>query len=159
MADQPDRPDQGPDAATPANEPVPPPAASSPAAKKAGPAKKAAAKKAPAKKAVAKKVAPAKKAPAKKAPAKAAPAKAASEPAQSEPAQLVETNGNLASAAKEAAAHAKSTVATASNAVSGPPPVQRADEDSSRLPMAAALVTGLLAILAVLYIARRGSGD
>jgi len=148
MADQPDRPDEGPDAATPASEPVPPPAAKSPAAKKAGPAKKAAARKAPAKKAAAK------KAPAKKAPAKGAPAKAPSAPAQ-----LVETNGNLVSAAKEAAAQAKSTVATASNAVSGPPPAQRDDENPSRLPVAAALITGLLAILALVYIARRGSGD
>ena len=159
MADQPDRPDQGPDAANPAHEPVAPPVKKAPAArkpaaaKKVTPAKKAPVKKAPAKAAdgstAAKKAAPVKQAaPAKKAPATTAP------PA---PVQLAKTNGDLTSAAKEVAAQAKSTVTSASNAVSGPPPAERNDSDSSRLPVAAALITGLLAILAVLYLARRNS--
>ena len=148
MADQPDKPDQGPDAATPAQEPPAPPVKKAPAAKKT-PAKKTPAKKAPAKKAAAKKAA-AKKAPAKKAPAKKAP------PA---PEKLAETNGDLTAAAKEAAAQAKSTVTTASNAVSSRPSNERAEDVSSRLPLAAALITGLLAIVAVLYLARRGGSE
>lgn len=151
MAEQPDRPDESPDAAIPASEPSTPPVKKTPAAKKAAPAKKATpAKKAPAKKAAAKKVPPAKKVtPAKKAATDVPPA----------PAQLAGTNGDLTSAAKEAAAQAKSTVATASTAVASPPPAPRDDRDSSRLTVAAALITGLLAIVAVLYIARRGSGE
>ncbi len=147
MADQPDRPDEGPDAATPAREPSTPPVKKTPAARKAAPAKKAT----PAKKAAAKRAAPAKKAtPAKKTPAPEAPPT---------PAQLAGTNGDLTSAAKEAAAQAKSTVATASTAVSSPPPAQRDDRDWARLPVAAALITGVLAIVAVLYIARRGGSE
>ncbi len=130
MAEQPDRPDESPDAAIPASESSTPPVKKTPAAKKAAPAKKAT--------------------PAKKTPTPEFP---------SAPAQLVSTNGDLTSAAKEAAAQAKSTVATASTAVSSPPPAPRDDRDSSRLPVAAALITGLLAIVAVLYIARRGSGE
>jgi len=150
MADQPDEPDRGSDAAIPAQEPSAPPVKKAPAAKRAAPAKKAPAKKAPVKKARAK-AAPAKAAPAKKsAPAKKAP------PA---PAKLAETNGNLTAAAKEAAAQAKSTVTSASNAVSSRPPNERNDCDSSRLPIAAALITGLLAIVVVLYLARRGGGE
>lgn len=150
MADQPDRPDQGPDAATPAPEPVTPPVKENPTAANATPAKKATPAKAPAaKKAPAKKAAPTKKAtPVRKAPAKKAP---------SAPAQLVNTNGDLNSAAKEAAAQAKSAVTSATNAVSGPPPAERNNGDPSRLPLAAALITGLLAIVAVLYLARRNS--
>ena len=130
MADQPDRPDEGPDAATPAREPSTPPVKKTPAARKAAPAKKAT--------------------PAKKTPAPEAPPT---------PAQLAGTNGDLTSAAKEAAAQAKSTVATASTAVSSPPPAQRDDRDWARLPVAAALITGVLAIVAVLYIARRGGSE
>jgi hypothetical protein len=65
-------------------------------------------------------------------------------------------NGSLTSAAKETAAQAKSTVAAASNTVSSGPPAQRNDSDSSRLPVVAAVIAGLLTILAVLYLARRG---
>ena len=147
MADQQDRPDEGlqstpppgpprqlgtestsppaPDATSvppapepPATEPpAPPPAKSTPPPAKQQPAKaqkKAPGKKTPAK--AAKKAAPAKKA-AKKTPAKAPPKKA---PAA---AKLADTNGDRASAAKEAAAQAKSTVASATNPVSGPAPV------------------------------------
>src|ERR1700723_1697993 len=74
-------------------------------------AKKAPAKKAPAKKAVAKKT-PAKKAPAKKAPAPPQPPAA---PASLQ--QRIESNGELAAAAKDAAAQAKSTVEDANNPV------------------------------------------
>lgn len=153
MADQPDEPDQGPDAVTPAQEPTEPPVKKAPAAKKT-PAKKTPAKKTPAKKAAAKK-APAKKTPAKKTPAKKAPAKKA----QPAPEKLAETNGDLTAAAKEAAAQAKSTVTTASNAVSSRPSNERTDEVASRLPLAAALITGLLAIVAVLYLARRAGSE
>ena len=69
------------------------------------------------------------------------------------------TDADLASAAKEAAAHAKTTVATASNAVSSPAPVSIASPEASRLPLVAAVVTGLLAIVVVLLAARRNSGD
>ncbi|MGB0961773.1 MAG: hypothetical protein ACPGVY_03640, partial [Mycobacterium sp.] len=75
------------------------------------------------------------------------------------PEKLAQTNGDLTAAAKEAAAQAKSTVTTASNAVSSRPPNERTDEDSSRLPLAAALIAGLLAIVAVLYLARRGGSE
>ena len=51
------------------------------------------------------------------------------------------------------------SAATASNAVSGPPPAQPADNVTSRLPIAAALLTALLAIAAVVYVARRGNDD
>ena len=113
----------------------------------AAPAKKAAKKAAPAKKAAAKK-APAKKAAAKKAPPKAAPAAP----------KLADTNGDLASAAKEAAAQAKSTVASAPNPVAGPAPVPLIGPEPSRLPVVAAIVAGVLAIVVVL-LARRHSED
>jgi hypothetical protein len=158
MADQQDRPDERPTPGTPAaeNEPsAPSPAPVPPAAEPpAPPAKKPpakAAKKAPAKNAA--KKAPAKKA-AKKAAAKKAPPKQA--PAA---AKLADTNGDLASAAKEAAAHAKSTVASAPNPVSGPAPVPLIGPEQSRLPLAAAIAAGVLAILVVLFAARRGSDD
>lgn len=155
MADQTDRPDEGPGAAIPTPEPSAPPVSKAPTPKKSAPMKKpSAAKKTPAKKAGAKK-APAKKAAAKKpAPAKKTPAKKTAPP----PADLAESNGHLTSAAKEAAAQAKSTVASASNTVSTLPLTQRQDRDTSRLPVAAALAAGVLAILAVLYLARR-SGE
>ena len=130
---------------------TPPPAKKQPAkAQKKAPAKKAPAEKTPAK--AAKKAAPAKKA-AKKAPAEKAPPKKT--PAA---AGLADTNGDRASAAKEAAAQAKSTVATATNPVSGPAPVPLIGPEPSRLPIAAAIAAGVLAILVVL-LARRGSGD
>jgi hypothetical protein len=119
-----------------------------PPAKKA-PAKKTPAKKAPAKaaKKATKKVAPAKGAPAKKAPAKKTPAKAA-EPAT----KLADTNGS--SAAKETAAQAKSTITTAVPPTLVPQP----GPERSNLPMAAAIVAGVLAVLVVL-LARRGSAE
>jgi outer membrane biosynthesis protein TonB len=126
MADQPDRTGQQPDERPPG-----------PPAKKT-PAKKAAAKKAPAKKVPAKKT-PAKKAAAKKAPAKKAPAKKA-----------------VSAAAEEVAAQAKSTVASASDAVTVPALVPD-DGAGSRWPLAVALATGLLAVVVVLLAARRGS--
>ena len=171
MADQQDRPDYKPDdtnpatsgtaesaapspgaaATQPAGEPGQPPAETPAKAAKKAPAKAAkkapakAAKKTPAKKAAAKK-APAKKAPAKKAPAKTAPA-----------AKLADTNGNL-TAAKEAAAQAKSAVATANNPVDGPPSVALIGPEPSRIPIAAVIAAGVLAILIVL-LARRNSDD
>jgi hypothetical protein len=93
---------------------------------------------------VAKEAAPAKKAPAHKAPAA--------------PPKLADTNGDLTSAAKEAAAQAKSTVASAPNPVSRPAPTPFIGPEPSRLPIAAAIAAGVLAILIVL-IARRHSDD
>jgi hypothetical protein len=125
------------------------------------PAKKAAKKAAnpPAKKAPAKK-APAKKAPAKKAPAKKAPDKAQSPaPGPPKPAeqplglqQRIETNGDLAAAAKDAAAQAKSTVEDA-KPVSTEPVVPASG--SSPLPLAVALAFSLLAILLIRQLRRR----
>ncbi len=153
MADQPDRPDESPHAATPGAEPPPPAAEKATPPKKAAkkaPAKKAAAKKTPAKKAADNKT-PAKKTPAKKTPAKKAPpAKAAPPPPES--------GADLATAAKQAAAQAKSNVATASDAVTGLPPHQPGT-DTARLPIAAALITGLLAIVVVVWVARRSGDD
>ncbi|KUH94537.1 hypothetical protein [Mycobacterium sp. IS-3022] len=146
MADQQGRPDEQPQGSPPADESTPQPAAAESAGTSAdplippAPAQKTPAKKAPAKKAV-------KKAPAKKAPAKKAPAP---EPAG--------TATNLESAAKVTAAQAKSTVASASNPVSGPAPVPLIGPEPSRLPVAAAIAAGVLAILVVLLI-RRGGGD
>ncbi|KUH85791.1 MULTISPECIES: hypothetical protein [unclassified Mycobacterium] len=165
MADQQGRPDEQPQGSPPADESTPQPAAAESAGTSAdplippAPAQKTPAKKAPAKKAAkktpakkaAKKAAPAKKA-VKKAPAKKAPAKKAPAP---EPAG---TATNLESAAKVTAAQAKSTVASASNPVSGPAPVPLIGPEPSRLPVAAAIAAGVLAILVVLLI-RRGSGD
>src|SRR4051794_8507904 len=110
MADPQDQPNPGPEGKStpPAKKPpakaakkAPPPPAG------AAPAKKAPAKKAPAKKA------PAKKIPAKKAPPKAeSPAPAPPKPAEPplDLQQRIETNGALATAAKDVAAQAKSTV-------------------------------------------------
>jgi cobalamin biosynthesis Mg chelatase CobN len=133
--------------------PAPPPQPAK-AAKKAEPAKKTA-KKTPAKKApakAAKKAEPAKKA-AKKAPAKKAPAKKATAAPK-----LADTNGDLSTGAKEAAAQAKSAVATASNPVAGPAPVPLIGPEPSRLPIVAAVAAGVLAILVVL-LARRHSDN
>ena len=157
MADQQDRPDEMPDAAPSAAQPGPSGAGADPAppaeesSEKKAPAK--AAKKAPAK--AAKKAAPAKKAAAKKV-AKKAPAK----PKPMAAPQLADTNGagQLSSAAKETAAHAKSTVAAAANPVTGPAPVSLPGPELSRLPLVAAIAAGVLAILLIL-VARRRSDD
>lgn len=158
MADPQDRPDNTPEHA-PGAGPTPPAPPGEPAKKAPGKkapdkaAKKtppAVPKKAPAKKAAAKK-APAKKA-AKKAPAKKATANGASPSATAPP---VETNGHLAEAAKDAAAHAKSTVQAASNPVAGqavPPSAGR-----SPVPFAVAIAVSLLALLLVRQLRRRDS--
>jgi cobalamin biosynthesis Mg chelatase CobN len=113
-----------------------------------------AAKKAPAKKAPAKK-APAKKAPAKKAPAKKAPG-GSPEPAP-EPdldvQQRIETNGQLAAAAKDAAAQAKSTVEAAPNPVS--PAVPAPESSMFPTPWVVALAVSVLAILLIRQLRRR----
>ena len=82
----------------------------------------------------------AKKAPAKKAPTKKAPAKKIAPLAP-------DTNGQLAAAAKEAAAHAKATVEAADN----PLPAQSGPSSSGRspLPFAVAIAISLLAILLI----------
>jgi hypothetical protein len=142
MADPQEQPEGEPDGAST------PPEKSSPP----DPAKKATAKKAPAKKA------PAKKAPAKKPPAKKAPAKKV-EPAPPKPAdqplglaQRIETNGQL-DAAKDAAAHAKSTVESANDPVSSG--AQAPASRTSPVPLAVALALSLLAILLVRQLRRR----
>jgi len=149
MADPQDQPDSGPDGAS---TPPAPPEKKPPAE----PVKKAA--KAPAKKAPAKK-APAKKPPAKKAPAKKAPAKSP-EPAPPKPAeqplgvqQLIETNGQLSAAAKDAAAQAKSTVEGANNPVT--PEVTASSSSQLPVPLIVALTLSLLAILLIRQLRRR----
>jgi len=92
----------------------------------------------PAKKAPAKKAA-GKKAPAKKAVAKKAPAKS--------PEQRIETNGQIAEAAKDVAAQAKSTVEAANNPI--PPVAPIPASSQSPLPLLVALTLSLLAILLV----------
>ena len=145
MADPQDQPDSEPDGAS-----TPP--AKEPPAKAVKKTAKAPAKKAPAKKA------PAKKAPAKKPPAKKAPPKSP-EPTPPKPAdqplglaQRIETNGQL-DAAKDAAAHAKSTVESANDPVSSDayPPAAR----TSPVPLVVALALSLLAILLVRQLRRR----
>jgi hypothetical protein len=140
MADPQDQPDGEPDGAS-----TPP--AKEPPAKEVKKTAKAPAKKAPAKKA------PAKKAPAKKAPAKSpepAPPKPADPPLDL--AQRIETNGQL-DAAKDVAAHAKSTVESANDPVSSDPypPAAR----TSPVPLVVALALSLLAILLVRQLRRR----
>lgn len=186
MADPQDRPDDtpehAPDAAPAPPTPPAPPAdtgptkppehaaemATPPAKAPDGPAKKAPAKKAPAKaakKAAAKKAAakkaPAKKA-AKKAPAKKAPAKrvepsAAMPPSQPAAPPRVDTNGQIAAAAKDAAAQAKSTVDAASNPVSGDALLPSAGR--SPLPWAVAIAVSLLALLLVRRLRQRAGRD
>ena len=140
MADPQDQPDSEPDGAS-----TPP--AKKPPAKAVKKTAKAPAKKAPAKKA------PAKKAPAKKAPAKSpepTPPKPAEQPLGLQ--QRIETNGQL-DAAKDAAAHAKSTVEDASDPVSSD-----ANLPASRIspvPLVVALALSLLAILLVRQLRRR----
>jgi hypothetical protein len=170
MADPQDQPDDTPDTApehTPGAAPTPPappapPANTAPTDGEAAkapdkPAKKTPAKKAPAKAAA--KKAPAKKAPAKKAPAKKAPAKKAEPSAVKplpEPATppRIDTNGQLAAAAKDAAAHAKSTVDAASNPVSGEAGLSPAGR--SPVPLAVVIAISLLALLLVRQLRRRG---
>jgi hypothetical protein len=145
MADPQDQPDSEPDGAS-----TPP--AKKPPAKAVKKTAKAPAKKAPAKKAPAKK-APAKKAPAKKAPAKSpepAPPKSADQPLGL--AQRIETNGQL-DAAKDAAAHAKSTVEDANNPVSSD--AYLPGSRTSPVLLLVALALSLLAILLVRQLRRR----
>ncbi|OBA79181.1 nucleoid-structuring protein H-NS [Mycobacterium sp. 1164966.3] len=147
MADPQDQPNSEPE-----GESTPP--AKKPPAKHAKKAASPPAKKAPAKKA------PAKKAPAKKAPAKKAPEKAESPaPAPPKPPeppldlqQRIETNGDLAAAAKDAAAQAKSTIEDAKPVSSEPavPP-----SGSSPIPLVVALALSLLAILLIRQLRRR----
>jgi hypothetical protein len=141
MADPQDQPNSEPDGASTPPEKKPPAKA----------VKKTA--KAPAKKA------PAKKAPAKKAPAKKAPAKRP-EPAPRNPAeqpldiqQRIETNGELAAAAKDVAAQAKSTVEGANNPVA--PDVVPAASSQSPVPLIVAVALSLLAILLIRQLRRR----
>lgn len=150
MADPQDQPNSEPEGAPTPPEKKPPAEGAKKAAKKAA---KAPAKKAPAKKA------PAKKAPAKKAPAKKAPAKRP-EPAPPRPAgqplamqQRIESNGQLAAAAKDAAAQAKSTVDGANNPVS--PDVAPATSSQSPVPLIVAVALSLLAILLIRQLRRR----
>lgn len=123
-----------------------------PPAKAAKKAAKAPAKKAPAKKA------PAKKAPAKKVPPKSAepvPPSAAAPPLEPPLAvqQRIETNGELAAAAKDAAAQAKSTVEGAPDPVSAGAP--QAAPGQSPVPLIVAVALSLLAILLVRQLRRR----
>lgn len=145
MADPQDQPNTEPDGTPP--EPAPeqkPPAKA---------AKKVPAKKAPAKKAVAKK-APAKKAPAKKAPAKSPEPEPPKPPAPPLGLQhLVESNGELATAAKDAAAQAKSTVEDANNPVA--PSLPSSAPGQSAVPLAIAVALSLLAILLIRQLRRR----
>ncbi|MCV7429674.1 Rv3852 family protein [Mycobacterium montefiorense] len=131
-----------------------PPEANPPAkAAKKAPAKKAPAKKAPAKKAAAKK-APAKKAPAKKAVANGpAPTPPKPPAAQHDRQSQIGTVGEVAAAAKDAAAQAKSTVEGANNPVSANIP--QAVGGQSLLPLAIAVALSLLAILLIRQLRRR----
>lgn len=140
MADPQDQPNSEPDGASTPPEKKPPAKAVKKAAK--APAKKAPAKKAPAKKAAAK------KAPAKKAPAKSPPP---APPLGIQ--QRIETNGQLAEAAKDAAAQAKSTVEGANNPVS--PQVAPAVSGQSPVPLIVAVALSLLAILLIRQLRRR----
>jgi outer membrane biosynthesis protein TonB len=121
-------------------------------------AKKAAAKKAPAKKAPAKKAA-AKKAPVKKAPAKKAPAKSPVPPppkppeVQQDPQHRIETDGEIDTAAKDAAARAKSTVEGANNPVTAN--IAQSVTRQSSLPLVVAVALSLLAILLIRQLRRR----
>jgi len=149
MADPQDQPDSEPDGASTPPDKQPP----EKAVKKTA---KAAAKKTPAKKVPAKR-APAKKAPAKKAPAKGAESAAVSQPGQPaeqslDVAQRIETNGQH-TAAKDAAAQAKSTIEGANNPLS--PEVVVPAASQSRVPLIIALTLALLAILLVRQLRRR----
>ncbi|OWL94267.1 hypothetical protein B7435_31955, partial [Mycolicibacterium peregrinum] len=63
---------------------------------------------------------------------------------------------DVAKAAKETAAQAKSTVTSAANPVSGPVPSALSESPSSRLPLAAAVAVGVLALFLVV-LSRRHS--
>jgi hypothetical protein len=150
MADPQDQPNSESDGASTPPEKKPP-------AKAVKKTAKAPAQKAPAQKAAAKKV-PAKKAPAKKAPAKKA------EPAPPKPPepsaeqsadiqQRIETNGDLATAAIDAAAQAKSTVEGANDPVSQT--ISPASVSQSPVPLIVALGVSLLAILLIRQLRRR----
>ena len=141
MADAQDQPNSEPDGATTPPEKKPPAKAVKKTAK--APAKKAPAKKAPAKKAPAKKVAPAKH--------PEPPAKPAEQPVAAQP--RIETNGEIAAAAKDVAAQAKSTVESAPNPVS--PEVPAPTPGLSPLPLIVALSVSLLAILLIRQLRRR----
>jgi len=139
MADPQDQPNSEPDGASttpPEPEKKPPAKAVKKTAK--APAKKAAAKKAPAKKAPAKSPAP-------------APPKPAERPLGVQ--QRIETNGQLSSAAKDAAAQAKSAVEGANNPVT--PDVTRPSSSQSPVPLIVALTLSLLAILLIRQLRRR----
>ena len=156
MADPQDRPDSEPDGASepPAEQAPPAEDAKGPAKKAAkAPAKKAPAKKAPAKKALAKK-APAKKAPAKKAPPKKAEPAPPKLEAPADLQQRIETNGQqLADAAKDVAAQAKSTVDSANDPVPREPDVP--STGPSPLALAVAVALSLLALLLIRQLRRR----
>jgi hypothetical protein len=150
MADPQDQPNSEPDGTSTPPEKKPPAKAVKKTAK--APAKKAPAKKAPAKKAAAK------KAPAKKAPAKSpepAPRKQVEQPAEQPPGmqQRIETNGQLAAAAKDAAAQAKSTVEHANSPV--PSDVSAPAPRQSTVPLLVAVALSLLAILLIRQLRRR----
>lgn len=157
MPDPQDQPDAEPGAAAQSPEPGPAPAAPPPPAKKAPgdaakPAKKApvkATKKTPAKKA-------AKKAPAKKA-AKAPQAELSAPKPVPAIAPPADTNGSRQPGvgAKEAAAHAKSTVDTASNPVG---PSAPATGGPSPVAVLVASTLGLLALLVLRQLLRRAAG-
>ncbi len=150
MADQQGRPDETPD---------PTPRVPDEPAKKAVPKKAPAkaAKKTPAKKAAAK---AAKKAPAKKPPARAAevPTPPAAAPTLRQ-APLAATNGNgqLAEAAKEAAAQAKANVEGAANPVDQPAYFPGVPVSRSPLQLAVALAVAVLAALLVRQLRRHSA--
>jgi hypothetical protein len=150
MADPQDQPNSDAEGASTPPEKRPPAKAVKKAAK--APAKKVPAKKAPAKKA------PAKKAPAKKVTAQSpepAPPKPVQQPAE-EPLtmqQRAETNGDLAAAAKDAAAQAKSTVEAAKDPVS--PDLSGSALSQAPVPLIVALAVSLLAILLIRQLRRR----
>ncbi|SPM29859.1 hypothetical protein [Mycobacterium sp. AB308] len=82
----------------------------------------------------------------------------APEPAPPRPAELatqqrIETNGQLAAAAKDAAAQAKSTVEAAPNPVS--PEVAPTRSGQSPVPLIVAVALSLLAILLIRQLRRR----
>ncbi|TDH47524.1 nucleoid-structuring protein H-NS [Mycobacterium eburneum] len=155
MADSQDQPDHGPDAAPEPPEPQVPSDKPAPEQDAEPPAKKAPAKKAPAKAA---KKAPAKKAPAKKAPAKKAPAKKA--PAK-KAAPGIDTNGSaeLAAAAKETAAQAKSAVDAADNPVARPAALPAPASGGFPVTPVVAAAIGLLVLLLIRQLVRRAGDD
>ena len=67
--------------------------------------------------------------------------------------ELIETNGQLAAAAKDAAAQAKSTVEAANNPV--PSDIMASSPSQSRVPLIVAVTLSLLAILLIRQLRRR----